>query len=403
MGDLQLVVQEVTLDVRIGRCCFAALFVWLNFMCVPSARAEQAFCHGKREGKVPDNSVTRKYDQGVGFNPSQYISQRYVSTPWLLAAADKPDIEISREREKFKTEKLKAFIKDRGGITFDVPAVLDLIDQGGFSTVNPSGRNALWAAVRIYEEKAAVDCGTRSYSYSVEFLMAKNPLQVIPYPVRIALEDAVESAVAQAFPDGVKDVLTFRLDEIINSIRTQLAANERLMREFDKPETRAACGLLHPRFKELFPQQSQISQDSRSYTFGVGAYRLPPEMAYVIEQIVRRFLRRPEAQESSFGLVVKGYADATPVREIPYDGTCQINSRLNMTTELTDSSDKPAQLSITSNAQLSVARGCEGARLAKALIPPTRRIRVFYAGGGAVESTPQDLYRRIELRFERNL
>ena len=127
-------------------------------------------------------------------------------------------------------------------------------------------------------------------------------------------------------------------------------------------------------------------------------------MSYIIEQIVRRFLRRPEAESPRFDLVVKGYTDATPVREIAYDGACDITIRPNETAEIVIAGHEgPSVSTIKSNSQLSIARGCEGARFARNLIPAARRIRVFYSGGDAIAGAPQDAYRGIELRFDKNL
>src|SRR5205823_7047910 len=68
---------------------------------------------------------------------------------------------------------------------------------------------------------------------------------------------------------------------------------------------------------QLFPEEIQAKQNiQRGDAFGVGEYRLSPEMAYVMDQILRRFLRRPELEKDAFTLVVRGYADAKPVREI---------------------------------------------------------------------------------------
>src|SRR5437867_8910612 len=161
-------------------------------------------CQGKHEGRVSDKSITRKYDPGVGFNPSQYTMQWYVSSPWRLAG------DLAKEREKFRIDKLKEFIRERGTGIFDVPAALDLAERSGVSTAAQSGNAALSAAVRILEERAEVDCRTGDYVYSIEFLIPKNPLQLLSYPLRLALEDAVEKAVGQAFSGPVlKDVLAF--------------------------------------------------------------------------------------------------------------------------------------------------------------------------------------------------
>jgi hypothetical protein len=156
----------------------------------------------------------------------------------------------------------------------------------------------------------------------------------------------------------------------------------------------------------LFPQDADARQVAqRGDSFGIGEYRLSPEMAYVMDNILRRFLRRPELDKDSFTLTVKGYADAKPVREISYNGACEINSRPNTVIELAaDNRNASVQATtITSNSQLSIARGCEGARFAKSLIPASRRIRVFYSGVGPIAGAPSDAYRGIELRLERSL
>ena len=63
--------------------CFALISL------APSAIAESQqldlYCQGKHEGKVSDASVSRRYEQAVGFNPAQYITEWYTSGPWLLA------------------------------------------------------------------------------------------------------------------------------------------------------------------------------------------------------------------------------------------------------------------------------------------------------------------------------
>src|SRR5437667_160066 len=266
-------------------------------------------CQGKHEGKVTDKSITRRYDQGVGFNPSQYIIQSYTSSPWPATSAD-----LEKRREKFETEKLKEFVRTRGAAMLDAPAVVDLLERNGLSVTGRSGDTALRTAVRVYEERADIDCRTGDYIYSVEFLLPKNPLQLLSYPLRAALEDA-------------------------------------------------------------------------------------------LEQIVRRLLRRSESEQGRFDLVVRGYADASPVREIPYEGTCDIGSRSNVLTELTATprGDRSGPSFITSNWQLSIARACEGARLAKELIPPGQAVRVLYSGGGVIAGAPQETYRGIELQLERGL
>lgn len=394
----------IVFRVRIGRLDVEIVFFCLlQTLFALSAVAQQRqavdpYCKGKHDGRVTDRSVTRRYDQGIGFNPSQYMKQQYVNNSWPVSE------DLAEKRERFKTQSLKAFVKERGATAFDLPVVLDMIARNGASVAIRSSGSAFSTAVRIHEERGEVDCGTGTYSYSVEFLMSKNPLQVLSYPLRLALEDAVEKAVGPPFSDyALKDVLIFRIDEIIESIRKTLGSNERVLRECRKPETREALRLVHPRFRELFPSNTQANL--RAYTFGVGEYRLSPEMAYVVEQILRRFLRRPEAAENQYELIVRGYADARPVREIPYDGTCEISGSQDAIVELTASKAASKQTTsvITSNSQLSIARGCEGALFASELIPPTHHVRVFYSGGGAIEGRPQDVHRRIELRFEKNL
>jgi len=351
-----------------------------------TAEPRDLYCQGKRDGKATDPSVTRKYDQGVGFNPAQYISQRYTTGPAVHADDEK-------ERDKFRTEKLKSFIKERGAAVLDAPAVLEAFDRTGWSGLH-SRNTVLSTVVRVYEERGEVDCRTESYSYSVEFLMPKNPLQVLSYPLRAPFEDAVGKALGQAFSAGEpNEAFVFHIGEIIESIRQTLASNESVQREAAKTET--SLRLLNPRFRELFPTGVLRSH------FGVGEYRLSSEMAYVIEQALRRFLRRPEAEMASFDLIVRGYTDASPVRELLYDGMCDISGRANVITELPANRNAKTISTITSNSQLSVARGCEGALFAKSLIPITRHIRVFYSGGDAIAGAPQEIYRGIELRLER--
>ena len=351
-----------------------------------AAEPRDLYCQGKRDGKAIDPVVTRKYDQGVGFNPAQYVSQKYVSTPSIRA-------EDEKERDRFRVEKLKTFIKERGAAVLDAPAVLETFDRTGWTGLQ-SRNTALSSVVRVYEERGEVDCRTGSYSYSVEFLMPKNPLQVLSYPLRIALEDAVSKALGQAFSAGdPNEGFVFHIGEIIEGIRQTLAANESVQREAAKTET--SLRLLNPRFRELFPMSVLRSH------FGVGEYRLSSEMAYVIEQALRRFLRRPEAEADSFDLIVRGYTDASPVRELIYEGACDISGRANVVTELPANRNAKTISTITSNSQLSIARGCEGALFAKSLIPITRHIRVFYAGGDAIAGAPLDIHRGIELRLER--
>jgi hypothetical protein len=356
-------------------------------------------CQGNHSGKVSDPSFTRKYDQGIGFNLSQYVLQRYTSPGWHIGGnTEQQEKDVAKQREKFRTDKLKTFIKDRGAAVLDVPAVLELIDHGDAWTALQSRTTPLAPAVRIYEERAEIDCSSGIYTYSVELLTPRNPLQILPYPVRSALEEAVDKVVGEPFGGGAASgALTFRIGDIVDRIRKILAANDAVVREGNKPET--ALRLLHPRFRELFPVSV-----ARNYTFAVGEYRLSPEMSYIIEQIVRRFLRRPEAENAQFDLVVKGYTDARPVREIAYDGACDLTIRPNETAEVVIARHEgPSVSAITSNSQLSIARGCEGARFARNLIPAARRIRVFYSGGDAIAGAPQDAYRGIELRFDKNL
>jgi len=356
-------------------------------------------CRGKHEGKVTDKSITRRYDQGVGFNPSQYIIQSYTSSPWPATSTD-----LEKRREKFETDKLKEFVRTRGAAMLDAPAVVDLVERNGLSTTGRSGDTALQAAVRVYEERADIDCRSGDYIYSVEFLLPQNPLQLLSYPLRAALEDALDQNLRQAFSGSVlSDAVTFRINDIVEQIRRSLAANQRVISDSNKPD--AALRLLHPRFRELFPIDSRTKlETTRAYTFGVGEYRLSPGMTYIIEQLVRRLLRRQESEQGRFDLVVRGYADASPVREIPYEGTCDISGRSNVLTELTEPrGERSGPSLITSNWQLSIARACEGARLAKGLISPGQPVRVFYSGGGVIAGAPQDAYRGIELQLERGL
>src|SRR2546427_2809201 len=310
-------------------------------------------CQGKHEGKVTDKSITRKYDQGVGFNPSQYIIQSYTSSPWPAASAD-----LEKRREKFETEKLKEFVRTRGAAMLDAPAVVDLLERNGLSVTGRSGDTALRTAVRVYEERGDIDCRTGDYIYSVEFLLPKSPLQLLSYSLRMALEDALDQNVGQAFSGPVlTDAVTFRVNDIVEQIRRTLAANQRVISDSNKPD--ATLRLLHPRFRELFPIDSGTKQETpRAYTFGVGEDRLSPGMSYIIEQIVRRLLRRSESEQGRFDLVVRGYADASPVREIPYEGTCDIGARSNGLTELapTARGARAGPSFLTSNSQLSIPR-----------------------------------------------
>jgi hypothetical protein len=340
------------------------------------------------------------YDQDIGFNPSQFVIQSYASSPWPAASID-----LARRREKFETDKLKEFVRTRGAAMLDAPAIEDLVERKGVSASGRSGDTALRAAVRVYKERAEIDCRTGDYLYSVEFLLPKNPLQLLSYPLRAAFEDALDKNLGQAFSSPVlNDALTFRISDIVEQIRKMLAANQRVIIDSNKPDE--ALRLLHPRFRELFPIDSGTRQEPpRAYVFGVGEYRLSPAVAYIIEQIVRRLLLRPESEQGRFDLVVRGFADASPVREIPYEGACDIDSSSNVLNELTATprGERSGRSTITSNWQLSIARACEAARMLKGLIPPAQPVRVFYSAGGVIAGAPQNAYRGIEVQLERGL
>src|SRR5438093_2366985 len=282
---------------------------------------------GRRDGKVTDTSITRQYDQGVGFNPSQYVIQSYSSSPWPASSTD-----LDKRREKFETDKLKEFVRTRGAAMLDAPAVVDLVERNGLSTIGRSGDTALRAAVRVYEERADIDCRSGDYTYSVEFLLPQNPLQLLSYPLRAALEDALDQNLRQAFSGSVlSDAVTFRINDLDEQIRRSLAANQHVISDSNKPD--AALRLLHPRFRELFPIDSGTKLGTtRAYTFGVGEYRLSPGMTYIIEQLVRRLLRRSESEQGRFDLVVRAYADASTVRQSRYEGTCDIRWRSDLST-----------------------------------------------------------------------
>src|SRR4029079_13599577 len=220
------------------RICSVAVLVslWLLAISTPTvfAASPDNFCQGKRDGKVSDPAVTRTYEKGIGFNPAQYVMQSYSTS---LKSADP-----AREREDFRSARLKAFVTEHGAAMLDVPAVLSIIDRTDWSSVE-SRKTLLGSAVGIYAERGEVDCRLGSYTYSVEFLMPKNPLQVLPYPLRTALETAVDQAVGQSFHGALDDVLTFRLDDIVERIRRTLAANEHVYRETSKPDS--SLRLLH--------------------------------------------------------------------------------------------------------------------------------------------------------------
>src|SRR5262245_28534135 len=75
-------------------------------------------CQGKHEGRVTDKSITRKFDQGIGFNPSQYVIQSYTSSPWPAASID-----LANRREQFETDKLKEFVRTSSTAILDTSAV----------------------------------------------------------------------------------------------------------------------------------------------------------------------------------------------------------------------------------------------------------------------------------------
>src|SRR5262245_60045220 len=120
------------------------VFTLLARPAVAGGRQLDPYCQDKGEGKVSDESVNKKYEQEVGFNPAQYITQRYVSSPWRLAgAASLQPGELVRARERFRTDKLKEFISERGAAVLDVPATLDLVDRTGFEAAIQSRSTAL--------------------------------------------------------------------------------------------------------------------------------------------------------------------------------------------------------------------------------------------------------------------
>src|SRR5438093_6752056 len=171
--------------------------------------------------------------------------QSYTSSPWPASSTD-----LDKRREKFETDKLKEFVRTRGAAMLDAPAVVDLVERNGLSTIGRSGDTALRAAVRVYEERADIDCRSGDYTYSVEFLLPKNPLQLLSYPLRAALEDALDQNLGQAFSGPVlNDGITFRINDIVEQIRRTLAANQRVISDANKQD--AVLRLLHPRFRAL--------------------------------------------------------------------------------------------------------------------------------------------------------
>src|SRR6059036_3929340 len=132
-------------------------------------------CQGKHEGRVTDKSITRKYDQGVGFNPSQYVVQSYTSSPWPAASID-----LMKRREKFETEKLKEFVRTRGAAMLDAPAVVDLVERNGLSAAGRSGDTALRRRCASMRSEAISTAGlgitsTRSNSCFPKALSSSSP------------------------------------------------------------------------------------------------------------------------------------------------------------------------------------------------------------------------------------
>src|SRR2546428_11074766 len=113
-------------------------------------------CQGKHEGRVTDKSITRKYDQGVGFNPSQYVVQSETSSPWPAASID-----LMKRRAKFETEKLRDRVRTPGAAKLAAPQVGDLVELNGPAPTGPSGDTALPTTVGVYEARGDIDCRTR--------------------------------------------------------------------------------------------------------------------------------------------------------------------------------------------------------------------------------------------------
>src|SRR5206468_10317711 len=151
--------------------------------------------------------------------------QSYTSSPWPAASTD-----LDKRREKFETDKLKEFVRTRGAAMLDAPAVVDLVERNGLSTTGRSGDTALQAAVRVYEERADIDCRSGDYIYSVEFLLPQNALHLLSYPLRAALEDALDQNLRQAFTGSIlSDAVTFRINDIVEQIRRSHAANQHVI------------------------------------------------------------------------------------------------------------------------------------------------------------------------------
>src|SRR5689334_21526084 len=78
---------EATMRLLVLVCTISLAFAMETW--AAAAEPRDIYCQGKRDGKEIDPVVTKKYDQGVGFNAAQYVSQKFVSTLSIRAEDEK--------------------------------------------------------------------------------------------------------------------------------------------------------------------------------------------------------------------------------------------------------------------------------------------------------------------------
>jgi len=360
-----------------------------------------------RKDKVTDDNVKDPIIRGL--NADLYIKSQPYHDQILLENLSLQTLDDWR-REKFK-EKLDEFLSAGTNETsWSVDNLRPLIDSESDLYNNLTERQGIISRfVVLYNHKAYVDCRAKTYNYEVSFWILKNSLMVFPEQVRRPIRAAVDSLLEPKFQrlrrepsisiNLYNDLFRAILDDAVLRHKVGKALRDagidlEILQYFD-PGTRSLFdGILGT--KPISP-------------FGSGKYTLTGDLFFLIETIVTRFLVLRD-HGRRYKIVSKGFADANPIRPNPgyiqYDGNADLGKKIDQEVLYSESVQSHYD-KITSNDQLSIARGCAGAEFIKRILTASlrgeelRSIEVYYAGGGVFPGTPQDIYRRIDITISK--
>lgn len=369
----------------------------------PKATLFQYYCKDQTAaGEVDDQHVPSPNRQGL--NPVNYVQSPPYTARELLSKLHFDTIDGWRETKI--REKLNHYLDLQRGEWFGGGTLKPLLaDKDLYKNLTLQTGDASKFII-LYDHRAYADCVAGTYNYIVSFWIPKNPLLVFPEDLRGLIETRIDAIVREKLGIlGAERGGTAELNT--HDVLARLFRDRMLQKEFTNAITRI------PYYETLLGLVDRSTRDFLErirgsmptvFPFRSGEYRLSGEMLYTLDAIVKTFLRTRDVTRE-YKIITRGYADSDPIKGyIRYDGDAEVRLEIGQIVPLSVSRRADHYDKLSSNLELSVARGYSGARLIDETIrgkiknrEELRSIGIYYSGGGAIPGPATDSHRRIDV------